>query len=264
MPIESVDGWELAYEEAGSGPVVFLLHGLLFDRSQFDHQAAALSSGYRVIRVDAPGHGESPARAVGYSFEDEVEALVGLGDALGAGGPVVWGGLSMGGMKAMRMALAHPDRVRALVLMECQPYPENPDLKAQYDALFDVLKESGPNEDIVAIALQVMFGSAAQGSALAEEWKQRWLKMDAAAAEACWRSVMDRGDIGERLSEITAPALVIHGTDDVAISIDIAREYAPKIRGAELVEIEGAGHSSSMEEPEKVTAAVRSFLAKLS
>lgn len=263
MAVTKVDGWEFAVEEAGTGPVVFLLHGLLFDRSMFDDQAAVLSSEYRVIRVDAPGHGDSPPHPTPFTLEDEVDGLAKLADTLGASGPVVWGGLSMGGMKSMRMALRHPDRVRGLILIECQPYPENTDLRAQYDALFQIVEESGPNEDIAGISVQVMFATANAASAVAARWKQEWLKMDASRLKGSWRSVMDRGDIGDRMGEIEAPAVVIHGVDDTPISIDIAREYVTKIAGAELVEIADAGHSSSVERPAEVTAAIQTFLKRL-
>src|SRR2546425_2168443 len=103
--LQTIGGWEFAYEDAGSGPAVFLLHGLLMDASMWDAQVQALSDRYRVIRVEAPGHGRTPPRPVGYTFEDEAQALGNLARSLGME-RAVWGGHSMGGMKCLRLALA--------------------------------------------------------------------------------------------------------------------------------------------------------------
>ncbi|MBI4727891.1 MAG: alpha/beta hydrolase [Acidobacteria bacterium] len=259
----SVDGWEFAYDSVGSGEPIFLLHGLLMDRTMFAHQVAALRERYRVICVDAPGHGESPARPVGFTAEHEAEALVKLAAAIGAGGRAVWGGHSMGGMKAMRVALAHPGSVRALLLIDTQPYPEHPDAVAQYDAMLAAAKDQGPSEDLANLLALIMFSGGFGETPEGKRWVRHLASLDGHAVEGSARTVFDRGDISERLGEITAPALLIHGTDDTPIPIEIARDYVTKLPNGELVEIEGAGHTTPCEKPAEVSRAIAGFLARL-
>lgn len=261
MPTITAGGWTFAYQEAGSGPPLFLLHGLLMDRTMWDEQVAALAGRYRVVTVDAPGQGSSPPRAAGFTLEDEAAALWTLAGEIGVDGPAVWGGHSMGGMKSMRIALDHP--VRALILIDTQPYPENPDARAQYDALFQVLAENGPNDDLAALTGMTMFGAAYVSSAEGQRWIKGWSTLHAPQIEGSWRSVMDRGDISARIGEISVPTLVVHGTDDTPIAVEVARDYVTKIPNATLVEIAGSGHTSPCEKPVEVTKAIEDFLARI-
>lgn len=263
MATIAVDGWEFAYDSDGAGEPVFLLHGLLMDRTMFAEQVAALRERYRVITVDAPGHGESPARPVGFTAEDEAEALVKLADAIGAGGSAVWGGHSMGGMKAMRVALAHPERVRALLLIDTQPYPEHPDAVAQYDAMLAVTKEQGPSEDLANLIALIMFAGGFAETPEGKRWVRHLATLDGHAVEGSARTVFDRRDISARLGELAVPALLVHGTDDTPIPIEIARDYVTKLPKGELVEIEGAGHTTPCEKPAEVSRAIAAFLDRL-
>lgn len=260
MPRTSVDGWELAFDDEGSGNAVLLLHGLLMDRSMWDDQVRALRDRFRVIIVDAPGHGESPARPIGFTFEDEAAVLVTLASSLGVE-RAVWGGHSMGGMKAMQIALTHPERVRALILIDAQPYPEPQETLPQYEALLQVAKEQGISEDLGEVVAQILF----HGSIPAEErrrWIKRWMDIGV-AVEGEARAVFDRGDISGRMGEITAPTLVVHGAEDTPIPVEVARRYAPTIPGATLVEIPDCGHTSPCEKAGEVTRAILDFLARL-
>src|SRR5436309_2082180 len=116
MAVARVDGWEFAYSETGSGPPVILLHGLLMDHTMFDHQVDVLAGSYRVVTVDAPGHGESPGRPVGFTLAEEARALVRLADELGIE-RAVWGGHSMGAFKSICVAIDHPKSIRALIVI---------------------------------------------------------------------------------------------------------------------------------------------------
>ena len=111
------DGWSLAYEDIGSGPVVLLVHGLLMDRTMFASQVDSLADRYRVITPDLRGHGESEHRAQAYTQWDLMEDHVALLDHLGVE-RAVWGGVSQGGFQTLRAALRHPDRVAGLILIE--------------------------------------------------------------------------------------------------------------------------------------------------
>ena len=70
-------------------------------------------------------------------------------------------------------------------------------------------------------------------------------------------------DVDPRLSELTMPALVVHGAEDLAIELDVAREFAAALPDAELVVVDGAGHAANLTHPAVVNAALESFLARV-
>lgn len=258
MATITVDGWEFAYDEAGAGDPVILLHGLLMDRTMWDHQVEGLRDAYRVVTVDAPGHGETPGRAPGFSAWDEARALVRFADALGID-RAVWIGHSMGGFKAVRLTLSEPERVRALVLVDSSPGPENPDLLTQYEAFLHVAKTDGVSADLANMLGLVMFGPDANGTPAFEHWTKRWLALEPEAMEGTARLVFDRDDVTGRCGEISVPVLVVHGIEALPIPIDVARRTATLV-GAQLLEIAGSGHTSPVEKPEEVTRGLRAFL----
>lgn len=259
MPVAEVEGWELAYSDTGSGPPVVLLHGLLMDRSMFDHQIDALSDSYRIVTVDAPGHGESPGRPAGFTLADEARVLSVLATQLGID-RAVWGGHSMGGMKAASLAIDDPQRVRALILIDASARPENPDMLPQYEAMFEVAKQDGVSHDLAQMAFAILSTNEFAQSSDGQRWVKRIEAMDPHATFGSARAVFDRPDRMSDLSRISAPALIVHGSDDLPISIDIARETAANIAGSRLVEIAGSGHTSPVEKPHEVTNAIRAFL----
>src|ERR1700738_5167929 len=102
---------KIAYSDTGEGPVVVLLHATLHDRHDFDAIAPSLSRDHRVIAVDWPGHGDSPAPTPNYkptaaSFADVLADLVATLDLP----PAAFIGHCVGGFAAARLALTEPQR----------------------------------------------------------------------------------------------------------------------------------------------------------
>ena len=108
----------LAYTDTRTPPVVVLLHGFPLSREMWVEQLRALGSTYRVIAPDLRGHGESEAPKGAYTMDEMADDVVELLDHLGADGPVVLGGLSMGGYVALSLVLRHPRRVAGLMLFD--------------------------------------------------------------------------------------------------------------------------------------------------
>ena len=115
MPQGELNGWTYAYSDEGSGPPIVLVHGLQMDRSMFDPVVDALRDEYRLITIDAPGHGESATVPLGIDFYGFADMVAGVADQLRIGG-AVWGGQSMGGFANLRLALMHPERVTGQVV----------------------------------------------------------------------------------------------------------------------------------------------------
>ncbi len=262
-PLANVNGWELAYDETGppSGAPVIMLHGILFDRSMWERQVEALSDAYRVVTVDAPGHGESPARS-GFTLDDEALALGALADAIGLG-PAVWVGHSMGGFKSLRVALTQPERVRGLVLVNSSAAEESIEMVPQYDAMLEVAKSDGVSADLAAVIASIMMGAEALGTEAGERWTKHFATLDGHAIEGTARAVFDRASILEHMGDVSVPTLLVHGAEDFPIPIAVARETASRISGCDVVEIAGAGHTSPVEKPSEVSAAIRAFVDRV-
>jgi pimeloyl-ACP methyl ester carboxylesterase len=262
MPEFEHDGWTLAHEDRGEGPPVLLIHGLLMDHTMFDAQVEALSDRWRFVTPDFRGHGGSQHRAEGYTQWDMMEDQVALLGHLGID-RAVWGGVSAGGFQSLRAALRHPDRVAGLVLIDTQAGPEDPNRAPLYEASAQVAVADGWNEDLLGTAAMFMLGASASDE-LKRHWIGRWMAQPTFDAVEVMHAVTRRDDITDCLGEIEAPAVVIHGEEDVAIEMEKAEGLADGLPNlVEMVRVPGAGHSSTVENPDAVTEAIERFLQKV-
>lgn len=260
MPTATVNGWEIFYEDRGSGPPVFLVHGLLMDHTMFDPQIPALVDRYRVITPDLRNHGQSEARSEEFTQWDMVEDHIALCDQLGID-KAVFGGVSQGGFQSMRLAAKYPDRVAGLIFIETQAGAEDPTKAPMYEAMAGVVESDGWTDDILDVASQIIVTSPDEARA---HWIDRWRKMDHKHAGATLFPVTRREDFTPRLSEVQAPAVVIHGEADAAIEMERAEALAnglPQL--VEFVKVPEAGHSSTYTHPAPVTEAIERFLQKV-
>lgn len=256
----TINGTVITYTDSGGdGPVVIFSHGLLMDHTMFDPQVAALAGRYRVITWDERAHGGT--RAPGpFSYWDSANDLWALLDHLGVERAVL-AGMSQGGFLSLRAALTHPERVDALVLMGTQAGIEDPDKQASYDMLHEIWNTQGP-EPVQEIVASIILGEGDWSS-----WYAKWSEW-ASAYEGefthAFRCLSDRDDITDRLGEITARSLVIHGTADAAIPMERAEALAAGLGGpVEMVRVEGGTHAVNLTHPEPVNTAIDRFLQTL-
>src|ERR1700709_1360335 len=122
MPKINRDGVEIYYEVHGSGPVLLLTHGYSSTSEMWHGQIAALSKHHRLVLWDMRGHGRSdyPGDATAYSEALTVADMAALLDEVGADQAII-GGLSLGGYMSLAFYRAHPDRVRALLIIDTGP-----------------------------------------------------------------------------------------------------------------------------------------------
>jgi pimeloyl-ACP methyl ester carboxylesterase len=262
MPRGELDGWSYAYSDDGSGPPIVLLHGLEMDSTLFDHQVEDLRHDYRVVTIDAPGHGESAPIGVGIDFWRYADMVSRVADSLGIA-RAVWGGQSMGGFTILRLALTDPERVEGLILMDTQAHAEDPAKLEQYEAFLTVSLEQGVSEDLVNILLLIFFSQNFSSRPEADVWRKKLLAVDVPGALGMIRAVFDRDEIHDRVGEIAIPAVVIHGAEDVAIEPERGEELARDLPDATFVLVPEAGHASVFERPEIVTPAIRGFLERV-
>jgi pimeloyl-ACP methyl ester carboxylesterase len=240
-------GAELAGERSGEGPPILLLHGLTATRRYVVMGSRALErSGYDVLAYDARGHGSSsPARDGRYDYEALTGDLLAVLDAAGAERALL-AGASMGAHTALRLALAHPERVAGLGLITPSFDPAAPrraDELARWDALAAGLREGGVEGFIAAYDL----------ATVPERWREtvatvlrqrlsahRHPRAVADALEAVPRSAPF--DSFAQLATIDVPTLVVASRDeaDPGHPLAVGESYARAIPGARLL-VEDAG-----------------------
>jgi pimeloyl-ACP methyl ester carboxylesterase len=251
-------GPTIAYDDVGQGLPLVLGHGFLLDSSIFSGQAGSLSDRYRVITWHARGHGATEYDGRPFSLWDNARDLIALLDALGIDRAVI-GGHSMGGFVALSAALLAPRRIAGLVLINTTPYGQEQYSAGKQQAFADAWQTTGPTRELCQLFGQGMFG----GGRL-EPWTEKWMKLTPAQCAHPFRAVAERDDLSPRLPEITAPALVVHGSGDAGISVAQTRQWASALPHASPpVVIDGAPHASCATHPEEVTTAIDRFLSAL-
>jgi 3-oxoadipate enol-lactonase len=249
------------YADTGSGPAIVFSHGFILDHSIWDAQVAALSSEFRCLAYDVRGHGMSTADRP-FTYGEVADDVVRLLDLLEVSEAVLVGH-SQGGWISMCAALQHPDRVRGLVLVDTAADHDAPEVSAVYDEWADRWCNDGPIGELAETMLEVQFG--ADADAWRERWFGKWQSRPPSGYRTIWTSVSEgRPDVLARLQEITAPAVVVHGTADVSFGLDRARAIADGVaHSAGIVEVEGGPHSCSVTHPAAVTTAIDTFMKGL-
>jgi 3-oxoadipate enol-lactonase len=261
MPMIRVNGAALYYEDTGgTGTPIVFSHGLLWNSSLFAPQIAVLKQRYRCIAYDHRGQGRSaddPADAISMAtLTDDAAALI---EALGLG-PVHFCGLSLGGIVAMRLAVGRPDLVRSLVLLDTTADPEPNKLK--YKILNVIVRLFGVQAVAKAI-MPALHGKTALADPARADERLEWQARLSANRRSIWRAVngvLARESIYPELGKIAAPTLVAVGEEDVGTPPAMSQRIAQAISGAKFRIIPQAGHGSTLEQPEAVTAAIAEFL----
>ena len=234
-----MDAVELAYDEAGTGPVVILIHGHPFNRSMWAPQLAALAGDYRVIAPDLRGYGGSPVTPGTVPMSQLAADVTGLLDRLGVTGaaPV---GLSMGG----------------LVATTARPVTEAE--QADRRAAADRAEHDGIRPMAQDMAAR-LFGPDVD-QALASQVMAMMLATDPRGAAAALRGRAERPDYRPRLAELDLPAFVCTGDHDLYSTAAITDELTGCLRRPHRVTLAGVGHLPNLELPDRFNAELLAFL----
>jgi pimeloyl-ACP methyl ester carboxylesterase len=262
----TINGVRLWVEDTGgSGPPVLFSHGLLWSTRMWDAQVAALHSRHRCIAWDHRGQGQSDVPNVrSISIEDCYADAVALIERLGVA-PVHIIGLSMGGFVAMRLAARRPDLVRSCVLLETSAEAEPTENVPKYRTLNRVTRWFGLRL-VANRVMPIMFGQTFLTDPARAAERDLWRDRLSGNRRDIWRAVngvIEREPVMPELARITAPTLIMVGDEDVAtVPLKSERIHAA-IRGSKLVRIPHAGHSSSIEQPGHVTAAIDAWVSRI-
>jgi pimeloyl-ACP methyl ester carboxylesterase len=275
VPILRVNGVELAYEDRGGGERPFvLLHGFTGFRDDFGEQLPALVELGRTIVYDHRGHGDSTNTGdpASYSFDQLVDDLRAVLDALGVAQCDLLGH-SMGGMAALRAALAEPERIASLVLMDTAARAPDGIQREMLELAAHVAREAGMQRLVEIMRDRAPTSTdrtdadrrleAEWGAGYWEAWRfPNFAAMDPIAYGALGAAILDQTSLVPRLGEIACPTLVLVGEGDSGF-LAPAEELARDIPGACLAMIPDAGHQPQLENPRAWLAALRDHLERV-
>lgn len=261
-----INGAELYYEESGHGDeTIVFSHGLLWSGRMYDKQVAHFKQRYRVITYDHRGQGQSEVTESGYDMDSLYEDAAALIEALDAA-PCHFVGLSMGGFVGMRVAARRPDIVKSLTLLETSADAEPSENVPKYNFLKLIWRWLGPML-IISPVMQIMFGQKFLNdparSAERKQWADRLRANNRIGTTRAVQGVVDRQGVYDELKNITVPTLVIVGDQDVATVPAKSERIHGQINGSQMVVIPGAGHTSTVEEPQAIIQAMDTFLSTL-
>jgi 2-succinyl-6-hydroxy-2,4-cyclohexadiene-1-carboxylate synthase len=258
---------ELSYEVRGTGEPLVLLHGFTGSRAVWGDLVDRLARRRRVIVFDLPGHGASPAPQAteDVRLPQIADALVRSVVALGAH-DANWIGYSLGARVALHVAVAHPERVRALVLEGASPgiadSVERAARAAADAALADSIERDGLESFVDAWLEQPLFASQKSLSREVRVRERARRLCGTAAGYAAALRTMGAGTqepLWERLGAIHAPVLLIAGALDVKYCA-LGRAMAAALDDARLAIVPGAGHAVHLERSDAWLDIVEPFL----
>ena len=257
MPLIDRDGVEIHYETHGptgdnnGAPPILLSHGYGATCRMWDGQVAAFADRYRLVLWDMRGHGRSgdPADPARYSHALSVGDMAAVLDACGIERAII-GGLSLGGVMSLAFHLAHPERVRALMLFDTGPGFRNPEARRQW------------NERAEARARELEAKGLPESVGGAETRLGRHRSAQGLAGAARGMLTMQDGSLIGSLPNIAVPTLVLVGAEDRHF-LAAADYMAAKIPGAQKVVIPDAGHAANLDQPDLFKRAVAAFRSTL-
>jgi 3-oxoadipate enol-lactonase len=247
----------LAFDDAGRGDCVVLIHGHPFDRTLWAPQLAALRDDFRVIAPDLRGFGRSavtPHLVTMREYAADIEELL---DGLGIMRAAVVG-LSMGGLVTMELAASRPERHWAIGLVATTVEPPTPQERA-----IRLERAAAVERDGMAVLVDYMhtglYGPACPPAVRARIDAMMFAAPPAGAAAAL-RGRAGRPDYRPLLARLDIPALVCAGSADPWSDHAVTAEIVACLKRPETVVIDGVGHLPNLEAQTEFNDALRAFL----
>lgn len=273
MPfIETADKTQIFYNDWGAGKPVVLIHGWPLSSTMWEYQVMPLvEAGYRVVSYDRRGFGKSSQPWSGYDYDTFAADLHTLLETLDLRDAALVG-FSMGGGEVARYIGTYgTERVsKAVLISAVTPFmlqtDEHPNgaPKSVFDGMIAGLKEDRPH--FLASFAPGFFGKTLTGSKASKEILDDFV---AVAMQASPKATVDcvaafgETDFRKDLAAFALPTLIVHGTDDQTVPIDIsAREAAKLVPSAILKEYEGQAHGLNVTAKDKLNADLIAFLGR--
>ncbi len=265
MPTLRVNDVDIYFEEMGQGDqTIVFSHGLLWSTEQWRAQMEHFCRHYRCIAYDHRGQGHSsvpPSPMVDMEvLYDDAARLI---EALDAG-PCHFVGLSMGGFVGLRLAARRPELLRSLALLNTTAAPEAAEHMPDYRKLLWAARLVGPGP-VADKVMPIMFGDTFLDDPHRRQQRAYWraqLCRNKRSVYKAVRGVIYRPGVEHEATRIDLPTLVIRGGEDKAIGRSKSEELCRLIPQATMVALAHSGHTSSVEAPEQVNAALAELFAR--
>ena len=245
-------GIAIACEIVGQGPVVLLTHGYASSLHMFRANAAALAEDHTIATWDIRGHGASdaPVDLADFTIELALQDMAAVLDSVGAKRAIV-GGHSLGGYLSLAFNVAHPDRVRALILIGTGPGYRSADARDGWNAMALRLASNFERDGF-------------EGYTGGDEFEPDVHVNGPVGLARAARGILSQHDstVIDSLPTIAVPTLIIVGERDQPF-VGGSRYMATKIPDATLIVIPGARHTPNVTHPDEFEVAVRAFLEQL-
>lgn len=253
--------FNMAFEDSSDRVPVLLIHGYPLSNMLWDLQIGDLSDIARLIAPDLRGHGQTDPTDPPYSMGLFAEDCANLLDQLGMTGPVVVGGLSMGGYVAFEFARRYPEKVAGLILAATRAGADSPEVKEARDKAAGVAIAEGTPAIAEAMLPKLLAPDSYENQPdLVDFVREMMLETSEDGIVGAQAAMRDRPDSTPDLAGLKVPVLVIHGEEDQLIPLAEAEAMAAALPMSRLEVIPGAGHLPNLEKPQEFNDAVREFL----
>ncbi len=252
MPTLNRDGVNIYYEVHGKGPAILLSHGYSATSQMWQGQIEPFSKSHTLITWDMRGHGNSdyPADQKAYSEEATVADMAAILDKVGVKQAIV-GGLSLGGYMSLAFSLKHPERTRALLIIDTGPGYRKDDARAVWNERAEKTAQGFERDGLTVLksrSKEMAMSTHRSADGLIKAARGMLAQKDARVME--W------------LPQIKIPSLVVVGGEDKPF-IGPSEYMAAKIPGAQLIVIPHAGHAANIDQPKHFNDAILGFVGGL-
>ncbi|HPE26424.1 alpha/beta fold hydrolase [Albidovulum sp.] len=251
---------DCAHSVEGSGPALFLIHGIGARRATFAGLVEGLKDRFTCISYDLRGHGESPLPDGRFGLDDLVDDLEALRSRLGIG-RAHFAGHSLGGMIGPAYARRHPDRVLSLGLWSTAAFRTQDD-SAKVKAVVAAMREKGIGQVLDTLTARWFTDAFAAAHPEVIERRKRQV-MD--TPPDVFLNVFDiyaETEMAPWLHEVTAPCQVLTGENDGGCNPRLNRLIADALPKSELVILDDLKHAIFIEATDRVLPHVRDFLVR--
>jgi len=262
----TIAGRAVSWLESGApaaSQVIVWLHAFPLSSAMWTRQLEAVPGGWRAIAPDLAGFGQTADHAGPPAIEDFARDVDALLTEL-AVGPVIVGGLSMGGYAALALHRVARARIAALILADTKSTADTSEARAAREAMLTLVETRGA-ADVADEMLPKLLGRTSHASRPDVVTTVRAL-IEANAPGGIARAIRrlrDRPDATPQLASIAVPTLVMVGDEDVITPVADARALTAGIAGSMLVVLPSAGHLSNLETPEAFNTTVKTWLGTL-
>jgi pimeloyl-ACP methyl ester carboxylesterase len=263
-------GVHVHYRDEGrkDAPVIVLIHGFSDSTATWDRWVSALGQDYRIVSLDLPGHGLTRAPATYVASSAAYDAIVDQTTRKLGIDHFALAGNSMGGGVAWRYALAHPERLTALILVDAAGWPET-GARRDPPLAFKLLRTGFGRWLLRQIDLKPLirdglkkafYDPSKADSAMVDRFSDLSHAPDHPAIISNMQDGQRTYADASQLATIKTPTLVMHGDHDRLIPVEHGRKFAEAIPGAQLIVYPNVGHLPQMEIAERSAADLKAFL----